>query len=60
MPDTSRWYSYIARSYQRLAALFCPRRANQASPPTYILASWMFLRLLGLVSAIPHLSYVIE
>jgi lipase maturation factor 1 len=52
MPDTSRWYSYIARPYQRLAALFRPQGASPARPYTYVLASWMFLRLLGLVYAI--------
>ena len=52
MPDTSRWYSSIARPYQRLAALFRPWRASQAISPTYILASWAFLRLLGVVYVI--------
>jgi lipase maturation factor 1 len=49
MPDTSRWCSYIARPFQRLTALFRPRRERLARPHTYVLASWAFLRLLGVV-----------
>src|SRR5262245_186457 len=52
MPDTAYWCNAIARPFQKLAALFRPRRANQASPYTYVLASWAFLRLLGLVYVI--------
>jgi hypothetical protein len=52
MPDTSRWCRYIARPFQSLAALFRARGARQARPPTYVLASWAFLRLLGLVYVI--------
>src|SRR5215813_369971 len=52
MPDTAHWCNAIARPFQKLAALFRPRRANQASPYTYVLASWAFLRLLGLVYVI--------
>ena len=52
MLDTSRWCNAITRPFQRLAALFRPQRASQASPYTYVLASWAFLRLLGVVYVI--------
>src|SRR4029434_8451283 len=52
MPHTSRWFNSITRPFQRLAALFRPQIASHARPHTYILASWMFLRLLGLVYVI--------
>ena len=49
MLDASRWCNSIVRPFQRLAALFRPQGASPAHPYTYILASWAFLRLLGLV-----------
>jgi lipase maturation factor 1 len=52
MPDTSRWCSYIARPFQRLTTLFRPQGASLARPYTYVLASWAFLRLLGMVYVI--------
>jgi lipase maturation factor 1 len=52
MPDIARWYSYITQPCHRLATLFRPQTASAARAPTYILASWMFLRLLGLVYVI--------
>src|SRR5215813_7933991 len=60
MPDTAHWCNAIARPFQKLAALFRPRRANQASPYTYVLASWAFLRLLGLVYVIAFGSLWIQ
>ena len=51
MPDTSRSYNPIARPFQRLAPCSVygelTRRAR-----LYVLASWVFLRLLGLVYVI--------
>ena len=49
MSDTSRWYNAIVRPFQRLAALCRPQGASPTRPYTYVLASWAFLRLLGLV-----------
>ena len=52
MIDMSRWYSSLVRLFQRLAARFRPQGASPARPYTYALASWMFIRLLGLVYVI--------
>src|SRR5712691_9216681 len=60
MSDTSRWCSYIARPFQRLAALFRPQRASHTRPQTYVLASWAFLRLLGVVYVIAFASLWIQ
>jgi len=60
MPDTSRWCNSIIRPFQKLAALFRPQGASPARPYTYVLASWAFLRLLGLVYVIAFGSLWIQ
>lgn len=60
MPETSRWFSCIARLSQKLVALFRPPRDSHARPPTYVLASWAFLRLLGVVYVIAFGSLWIQ
>src|SRR5262245_18164384 len=60
MLDASRWCNSIARPFQKLAALFRPQGASPAHPYTYILASWAFLRLLGLVYVIAFGSLWIQ
>ena len=51
MPDTPRWFSVISRQYQRLGTRF-RAQPDSAARPTYVLATWAFLRLLGVVYVI--------
>src|SRR5215510_12105391 len=49
MPATARWFSLLSRQTQRLGTRFRAQQYSTARPTTYMLASWAFLRLLGVV-----------
>jgi hypothetical protein len=51
MPATPRWFSVISRQCQRLGTRF-RAQPESAARPTYVLATWAFLRLLGVVYVI--------
>src|SRR5438128_5865974 len=51
MPATPRWFSLLSRQYQRLGTRF-RAQPDSAARPTYVLVTWAFLRLLGVVYVI--------